>query len=114
MQELIDRNAVINALEKLCERVCEYNNFHRSIMCLSCPLGGAFDALENLPTVQQIETDCISRQALYEQTANWEKDAIDAFMEATSPEDRVKWAFILQERTAFKHDVADAPTVLLK
>ena len=52
MEDLIDRNAALKALDELCDRVCEYSNNHRSFMCVSCSLGGAFNVLENLPTVQ--------------------------------------------------------------
>lgn len=62
-------------------------------------------------------SDLISRPALYENTAALEASALDMvqrYMHSEDPDDikeREKWSVILQERTAFKHDVADAPSV---
>lgn len=59
----------------------------------------------------------ISRQALYEQTAEWVASAlhmVEKLMQSEDPDDIKewkKWSVILRERTAFKHDVADAPPV---
>ena len=61
--------------------------------------------------------DLIDRGALYEQTAEWEASAlhmVEKLMHSEDPDDIkewIKWSAILQERTAFKHDVADAPSV---
>ena len=56
----------------------------------------------------------IDGDALYERTAEWEAQAlakVDRFDPRENMEDWKKWTDILCERTAFKHDVADAPTV---
>lgn len=56
--------------------------------------------------------DLISREKLLEQTAEWEAAALDHVGKLDPMEDReewVRWSAILQERTAFKHDVQDAP-----
>ena len=59
----------------------------------------------------------IDADALYEQTAELEAHAL-ACVERLEPtkyhEKWVMWTVILNERTAFKHDVADAPTVDLE
>lgn len=57
--------------------------------------------------------DLISRQALYEKTAEWEAQALHMVEVYLHDEDMTewrKWSAILKERTAFKHDVADAPS----
>lgn len=58
--------------------------------------------------------DLISRRALYEKTAEWEAKAAK-MVKATMYDDDLtewrKWSAILAERTAFKYDVADAPSV---
>lgn len=64
--------------------------------------------------------DLISRQALYEKTAEWEARALAVIekmnrkpfeeMDANEITEWRKWSCILGERSAFKHDVADAPS----
>lgn len=61
--------------------------------------------------------DLIDRQALYERAATLEAQALDYVGklierdgDETSTEWRI-WSAILAERTAFKHDVYDAPSV---
>ena len=57
--------------------------------------------------------DLISRQALYEKTAEWEAQALHMVEVYLHDEDMTewrKWSAILKERSAFKHDVADAPS----
>ena len=63
----------------------------------------------------------IDADALYEQTAEWEASALHHIEELNrtplaemDDDERFewrKWSAILAERSAFKHDVADAPTV---
>lgn len=59
--------------------------------------------------------DLISRQALYERTTTLEAQALDyvgRLIERDGDEPSVEWKIwsaILTERTAFKHDVYDAP-----
>lgn len=62
----------------------------------------------------------IDADTLYEKTAEWEARALEKVKELNSTppydmtdEDRKEWRMwtaILGERTAFKHDIADAPT----
>ena len=51
--DLISREAVLNALDQLCNEVCIYSKPHRSVMCGSCSLGGAFDVIEGLPGAEE-------------------------------------------------------------
>ncbi len=56
----------------------------------------------------------IDADALYEQTAEWEATALHMVEKTMNDEDKTewrRWTAILGERTAFKHDVADAPTI---
>lgn len=50
-------DAAIDALDAVCDRVCQYTKKQRSVMCGACPLGSAFDAIEELPSAQP-EEDC--------------------------------------------------------
>lgn len=56
----------------------------------------------------------IDKRVLYKQTAEWEAQAlamVEKTMHDEDPTEWRKWSAVLTERTAFKHDVADAPTV---
>ena len=63
----------------------------------------------------------IDADALYEKTAEWEARALAVVeklnekpfeeMDANEITEWRKWSCILGERSAFKHDVADAPTI---
>lgn len=56
----------------------------------------------------------IDADALYEKTADWEAQALHMVETTMHDEDETKWrrwSIILTERTAFKYDVADAPTI---
>ena len=53
MSDLIDRQEAINALDRTCDRVCQYSKKQRAVMCSSCPLGSAFDVLDELPSVER-------------------------------------------------------------
>ena len=55
----------------------------------------------------------IDADALYERTAEWEAQALAQVERTMNDEDKTewkKWSVILTERSAFKFDVADAPT----
>lgn len=51
MSRLIDADALTDKLESLCDTVCQYSKAQRSVMCGACPLGGAFDVVEDASTV---------------------------------------------------------------
>ena len=50
--DAIDRQAVNDALDKLCNRECEYSKKQRYAMCDACHLGSAFDAIAEVPSAQ--------------------------------------------------------------
>lgn len=52
---LIDADVLTDSLDSLCDTVCQYSKAQRSVMCGACPLGGAFDVVENAPTVDAVE-----------------------------------------------------------
>lgn len=55
----------------------------------------------------------IDKNALYEQTAKWEAQALAQVERTMNDEDKTewkKWSIILKERSAFKFNVADAST----
>ena len=47
MCDYISRDAVVDGLNKLCDRVCQYSKAQRYVMCSSCPLGDAFIVIED-------------------------------------------------------------------
>lgn len=53
MDDLISRQAVIDVLDGICNRECEYSKKQRAYMCGSCHLGSAFDAIEELPSAER-------------------------------------------------------------
>jgi len=57
--------------------------------------------------------DLIDRNKLYKKTAEWEAQALHMVvtMHDEVPEWK-RWSAVLTERSAFKFDVADAPTVI--
>lgn len=88
-------------------------------------------ALEIVPADQAIDItkhpDCcplvsvpphgglIDRNKLYEKTAEWEAQALHMVEVTMCDEDTTewkRWSAVLTERSAFKFDVADAPTII--
>ena len=56
----------------------------------------------------------VDGNALYEKAAEWEAQALHMVEKTMNDEDATewkRWSIILTERSAFKFDVADAPTV---
>jgi hypothetical protein len=56
----------------------------------------------------------IDADALYEKTAEWEAQALaqtERYNPIDSRDEWLRWSFVLKERSAFKFDVADAPTI---
>ena len=56
----------------------------------------------------------IDKRVLYKQTSEWEAQAlamVEKTMHDEDPTEWRRWSAVLTERTAFKHDIADAPTV---
>lgn len=59
-------------------------------------------------------TDLISKSELYEKVCTWEAQALHMCEVTMNDEDNTdwrRWSAILKERSAFKFDVADAPTI---
>lgn len=57
----------------------------------------------------------IDADVLYKDTAEWEAQALDLVERHIHDEDTGewrKWSTVLTERSAFKYDIADAPTVI--
>lgn len=57
----------------------------------------------------------INADDLYEKTAKWEAEAFAQVQIHMHDEDLTewkKWSIILTERSAFKYDIADAPTIV--
>jgi len=46
-KEYIDRQSTVDALARLCKRVCQYSEKQRQFMCGACPLGDAFTVIED-------------------------------------------------------------------
>ena len=53
MNDIISRQAVNDALDKTCDIVCQYSKKQRYAMCGACPLGSAYDVIENAPSVDE-------------------------------------------------------------
>ena len=59
--------------------------------------------------------DLIDRTKLYNQTSEWEAQALEQVNRYNPEDSRDEWRWwsaVLKERGAFKHDVADAPTII--
>lgn len=59
-------------------------------------------------------SDLISKSELYEKVCTWEAQALHMCEVTMNDEDNTewrRWSAILNERSAFKFDVADAPTI---
>ena len=60
----------------------------------------------------------IDGNALYEKACDLEAQALDYTVKISNDEEKreewLRWSAILAERTAFKHDVYDAPTIELE
>lgn len=52
MDDLISRQAAIDTLDELCNRICEYSKKQRHTMCGACNFGSAFDVIDELPSAQ--------------------------------------------------------------
>ena len=78
-----------------------------------CPDHGRADFCPLVPVPPH--GDLIDRNKLYEKTAEWEAQALHMVEVTMHDEDTTewrKWSTILTERSAFKFDVADAPTII--
>lgn len=53
MSDIISRYEAIGELDAICDRECEYSKKQRAVMCGSCHLGSAFDAIDELPSAER-------------------------------------------------------------
>ena len=53
----------------------------------------------------------IDAEALYKHFAELEEEARNKYISTTNEIEKSWWSIILTERTAYKHDVADAPVI---
>lgn len=81
MNDLISRQAAIDALDALCDRECEYSKKQRSFMCGACRLGSAFDVIDELPSVQPEPAIPLS---WIEGQIEWLKSLDNAFLTLTA------------------------------
>lgn len=52
MGNLIDRELLIKKLDEHCNTVCQYPKSIRDVMCGGCPLGTAFDVINEIPSAE--------------------------------------------------------------
>lgn len=52
MKDLIERGNAIDAINRVCDRDCEYPKEVRANMCVACPLGSAYNAIQDMPSAQ--------------------------------------------------------------
>lgn len=72
--------------------------------CADCPL-------VEIPS----DIDLIDKNKLYEKVAEWEAQALEQaskLAQTDNVEEWRRWSTILNERTAFKFDVIDAPVII--
>ena len=51
MNDLIEKQAVLDLLESLCNKTCVIKDSLRDEYCKTCEIASVFDAIEDLPTV---------------------------------------------------------------
>ena len=69
MADLIDRQATIDALDSLCDRMCPYSKKQRAAMCGACALGSAFDVIEELPSADMTELETLRQKVKAQEQA---------------------------------------------
>ena len=73
------------------------------------------NAIANGKLLPKGHGELIDRAELYNQTAEWEAQALEQVNKYHPEINRDEWRWwsaVLKERGAFKHDVADAPTII--
>ena len=74
-----------------------------------------YDIIDNGTPLPEHHGDLIDRTKLYNQTSEWEAQALEQVNRYNPEDSRDEWRWwsaVLKERGAFKHDVADAPTII--
>ena len=72
-------------------------------------------AVRNGTPLPEEHGDLIDRTKLYDQTSAWEAQALEQVNRYNPEDSRDEWRWwsaVLKERSAFKYDVADAPTII--
>lgn len=91
-------------------------SYEATLMLVKAGEGSAADiAVANGTPLPKGHSDLISRSELYNQTAEWEAQALEQVNKYNPEDSRDEWRWwnaVLKERGAFKHDVADAPTII--
>ena len=72
MSDLIDRQAVLDACQKICDADCEYSKKQRFVMCGACNLGTAIETIEDMPSVTLTERTGHWIEHPHECGENWE------------------------------------------
>ena len=92
-----------------------YNTFHRGNWSATYEGKKIRDIVMNGTPLPEHHGDLIDRTQLYNQTAEWESQALEQVNRYNPEDSRDEWRWwsaVLKERGAFKHDVADAPTII--
>lgn len=100
MPEYIKREAVVDALNKLCDRVCQYSKAQRKVMCVACPLGDAFTVVEDdIPTADVRPVSEIEKiiESLQEQADIYNARAQELLVEEDGQVSQYTWAVSLRE-----------------
>lgn len=79
--DLIDREQAMDALDALCDRVCEYSKKQRVVMCGACTLGSAFDVLEELPSARPKGKWIDGKRMGYDGTFHWFRQCSECLYE---------------------------------
>ena len=65
MAEYIERSETVDALNRLCNRVCQYSKAQRKYMCGACPLGDAFTVIEDGISAADVRPVVLCRDCQY-------------------------------------------------
>ncbi len=71
MPEYIERESTVDALNRLCERVCQYSKAQRKVMCGACPLGDAFTVIEDNIPAADVRPVVLCKDCIY-----WQKPQV--------------------------------------
>lgn len=102
--------------------MCQFHGFggYKNELIV-CSLTGRSEVQpSNVPNCPIVEVPTphgrlIDADVLYENTAEWEAQAFHMVIKTMNDEDKSewrRWSWISAERSAFKYDVADAPTII--
>lgn len=75
-KKYIDAEQLTKDLERLCDIVCQYSKKQRDVMCGACPLGDAFELLDNQPAADVVEVNAF-RNEVYRYIDDYKNDGAD-------------------------------------